>query len=127
MRRGDRRTGTKLRFQLTMSHAEIAVGVHEVAAAVDGKDIDGVPVLEEVAVASLDRPEALLVPAELDQALAGNRQAKAAFAQLTPGRQREYATYVAEAKREATRVGRTEKVIPMILAGVGLHDKYRNC
>ena len=67
------------------------------------------------------------VPAELDQALAGNRQAKAAFAQLTPGRQREYATYVAEAKREATRVGRTEKVIPMILAGVGLHDKYRNC
>lgn len=49
------------------------------------------------------------------------------FEKLTPGRQREYATYIAEAKREATRKSRLEKCIPLIKKGVGLHDKYKNC
>ena len=49
------------------------------------------------------------------------------FEKLTPGRQREYATYIAEAKREATRQSRLEKCIPLIKKGVGLHDKYKNC
>ncbi len=49
------------------------------------------------------------------------------FKALTPGKQREYCSYVADAKREATKLTRIEKITPMILNGVGLHDKYKNC
>ena len=34
---------------------------------------------------------------------------------------------IASAKRDATKQKRIEKVLPMIAAGAGLHDKYRNC
>jgi uncharacterized protein YdeI (YjbR/CyaY-like superfamily) len=39
--------------------------------------------------------------------------------------QREYAEHIASAKREATKQTRIDKVLPMIVSGVGLHDKYR--
>ena len=51
--------------------------------------------------------------------------ARKAFAELTPGRQREYADYVAEAKRADTTSRRIAKILPMIRLGGGLHDKYR--
>ena len=44
----------------------------------------------------------------------------------TRGKQREYAEYIAGAKREETRSKRLQKVFPMIEAGIGLNDKYRN-
>lgn len=69
----------------------------------------------------------LVMPDELAAALAKNRKAGAAFKALTPGRQREYADYVSEAKREETRAKRVGKILPMITAGLGLNDKYRNC
>ncbi|MGB0714750.1 MAG: YdeI/OmpD-associated family protein [Phycisphaerae bacterium] len=72
-----------------------------------------------------ERKKATLVPAELKEAFKRNRNAERAFKALTPGRQREYADYVSEAKREATRLSRTEKVLPMILDGTGLNDKYK--
>ncbi|NNM23520.1 MAG: hypothetical protein HKO54_08190 [Flavobacteriaceae bacterium] len=50
-----------------------------------------------------------------------------AFQKLTPGKQREYAEYISEAKRETTQISRLEKIIPMVLEGTGLHDKYKNC
>jgi len=71
--------------------------------------------------------KALVIPDELTRALRANRKAGAAFRALTPGRQREYSDYVSEAKREETRVKRIEKILPMIAAGIGLNDKYRNC
>ena len=67
----------------------------------------------------------VVVPAELKAALEGDAQARAAFAQLTPGRRREYAEHVAEAKRPATRVSRAEKALPRIARGEGLNDRYR--
>jgi uncharacterized protein YdeI (YjbR/CyaY-like superfamily) len=42
-------------------------------------------------------------PAELAAALKSNREALAAFKALSPSHRREYAGYVAEAKREETR------------------------
>ena len=66
------------------------------------------------------------LPSEFSRALAASKQVRAAFEALTPGRQREYADYVTEAKRERTRLGRVEKIIPMILAGKGLNDRYRS-
>ena len=63
----------------------------------------------------------------LKNALEKDSALKENFEKLTPGRQREYATYIAEAKREATQQSRLEKCIPMIKNGVGLNDKYKNC
>ena len=53
------------------------------------------------------------------------RKAHASFEAVTPGKRREYAEYVASAKREETRLKRVEKVLPMIEEGVGLNDRYR--
>jgi uncharacterized protein YdeI (YjbR/CyaY-like superfamily) len=70
-------------------------------------------------------PQKLKMPADLGEALGKSKKAAAAFARLTPGRQREYADYVSEAKLSATREKRIAKILPMIVAGVGLNDKYR--
>jgi len=49
------------------------------------------------------------------------------FDKLSPGKQREYANYITEAKRETTKLSRIEKITPMIKSGTGLNDKYKNC
>ena len=75
-----------------------------------------------------DRAEKeLIIPAELDTAFKSDRSLKEHFEKLTPGKQREYANHISEAKREATRSLRLEKAIPMIKNGIGLYDKYKNC
>ncbi|NNE31934.1 MAG: hypothetical protein HKN40_06145 [Winogradskyella sp.] len=62
---------------------------------------------------------------ELKVVLSANERLKKAFKNLTPGKQREYGEYIAEAKREATKQSRIDKITPMILNGVGLNDKYK--
>ena len=69
----------------------------------------------------------LQMPAELKAAMKSDAGLKAAFDALTPGRQREYADHIGSAKQEKTRVNRIEKATPLILQGVGLNDKYKNC
>ena len=49
------------------------------------------------------------------------------IAALTPGKQREYANHIASAKQAATKTSRLQKILPLIEAGGGLHDKYRDC
>ncbi len=51
--------------------------------------------------------------------------ASAAFGLMRKGLQREYADYIASAKRDETKQRRVEKILPMIAKGVGLNDKYR--
>ena len=72
-----------------------------------------------------ERGRPVEIPLELERALEGDQNARAAFADLTLGKRREYAEHVAEAKRAETRVRRIEKILPMIRAGVGLNDTYR--
>lgn len=67
------------------------------------------------------------IPIELKTAFKESTDLKSKFESLSPGKQREYAQHIAEAKREATRITRLEKCIPMILEGKGLYDKYKNC
>ena len=69
----------------------------------------------------------LIIPTELEAALSKNSVLDDAFKILTPCKQREYADYISEAKRDATKLSRIEKITPMIIKGVGLHDKYKNC
>jgi uncharacterized protein YdeI (YjbR/CyaY-like superfamily) len=67
------------------------------------------------------------IPSLLQSSLKKDSNLKKAFLELTPGRQREYCEHIAEAKREATKLNRIEKITPMIKSGQGLHDKYKNC
>ena len=48
-----------------------------------------------------------------------------AFDNLSTSKQNEYKEYILTAKREATKLSRLEKILPMILAGAGLNDKYK--
>lgn len=72
-----------------------------------------------------DRTKAIVVPDILRNAMRRAKGATAAFRELRPGLQREYADYIASAKRDDTRQKRIEKILPMIVAGKGLNDKYR--
>lgn len=65
------------------------------------------------------------LPTELQNALADDADFATAFEQLSPGGKREYISYIAEAKREATRASRMVKIYPMILANKGLNDSYK--
>ncbi len=71
------------------------------------------------------RDEKTEIPAELQQAFSEHQGLKEKFGALTPGKQREYAKYVSEAKRAATRQQRTKKIIPLILRGIGLNERYK--
>ena len=72
------------------------------------------------------RLKTVKVPPQLRAALSKNKRASAAFKTLTIGKQREYADYIADAKREETKSTRLVKIIPLLVTGKGLNDKYRN-
>lgn len=72
-----------------------------------------------------DVKKPIIIPAELQSAFDRDATLKSAFGQFTPGRQREFADHVSEARQEATRQKRVEKIIPMIMGGIALNDKYR--
>lgn len=67
------------------------------------------------------RPE-VGIPEELQSKFDEVPALKTAFEGLTPGRQKAYIFYFAQAKRSATRVSRIEKSVPRILHGKGLND-----
>ena len=72
-------------------------------------------------------PKPLVIPEELKEILAVNKDLRTAFNGFTKSKQRDFANHISEAKREATKLKRLDKIIPMILRGEGLHDKYKNC
>ena len=74
-----------------------------------------------------ERNKPVVIPSELKAALAADKAVAGAFDGLTPGKRREYAEYIADAKRAATKAKRIEKILPMIADGQGLNDKYRSC
>lgn len=62
------------------------------------------------------------IPEELQNKFDEIPALKTAFEALTPGRQRAYIRYFAEAKQSKTRVSRIEKYTQKILDGKGLND-----
>jgi len=68
-----------------------------------------------------------IIPAELKKVLNKDAALNAGFGKLTEYKKREYCEYIDTAKRDATKTSRLEKIKPMILQGIGLHDKYKNC
>ena len=67
------------------------------------------------------------VPAKLEHVFRDNKDVSNAFKALTLRKQREYCDYISSAKLEVTKLSRIEKILPLILKGVGLNDKYKNC
>ena len=73
------------------------------------------------------KPKDIIVPIELQTEFNNNSALHSAFKLLSLSKQREYCNYITESKREATKLSRIEKIIPMIIQNKGLHDKYKNC
>ena len=69
-------------------------------------------------------PEPL--PMELKVQFDSDPILRTAFESLTPGRQRGYILYFSKPIKTKTRESRILKSIPMILSGIGLHDKYQS-
>ena len=72
-----------------------------------------------------EKTSPLSVPEELLSAFQNNNAMKKAFENLTSYKQKEYIEFIESAKREETRTARILKIEPMILNGIGLHDKYK--
>ncbi|MFI2743699.1 YdeI family protein [Zhouia sp. PK063] len=71
----------------------------------------------------MKKTEAYKVPKELQQKFNNDVNFKNAFKALTPGRQRGYLLFFAQAKQSTTRVSRIEKYQQKILEGKGLNDR----
>jgi uncharacterized protein YdeI (YjbR/CyaY-like superfamily) len=70
----------------------------------------------------LKKAEEFERPEEFESRLAANAKLRAAFAKLTPGRQRGYILHFSQPKLSTTRTARVAKNIPRILEGLGLDD-----
>ncbi len=64
-----------------------------------------------------DQPREVNVPPELQQELDADDQARAAFEQLSFTHKREYAEWIASAKRADTRERRLARALEMLRAG----------
>ncbi|HBL76029.1 MAG: hypothetical protein A2W90_11475 [Bacteroidetes bacterium GWF2_42_66] len=71
-----------------------------------------------------DKNKPLVIPEELNRLLSSNLKLKQCFEAFSVAKRREFAEYILAAKREETRLNRLDKVVPMILSGIGLYDKY---
>lgn len=65
------------------------------------------------------------LPELFSDLLSKEKKLREAFDKLTPGKRKEYILHINEAKQEATKLKRLEKIKPMILEGKGLNDKYK--
>ncbi len=72
----------------------------------------------EVVIDRDDAPREVEIPPALQAALDGDAGAKATFEALSFTHRREYATWIAEAKREETRDRRAAKAIELLREGV---------
>jgi uncharacterized protein YdeI (YjbR/CyaY-like superfamily) len=70
----------------------------------------------------LKKTKEFKMPVEFKKKLNKTPKLKAAFAALTPGRQRGYLLFFSGAKQAATRESRIEKSIPDIMKGKGLNE-----
>lgn len=67
----------------------------------------------------------LIIHELFQQELDKNNKLLEQFEEFNLTRKREFTEYVTDAKREETQLKRLQKIIPMILEGTGLYDKYK--
>jgi uncharacterized protein YdeI (YjbR/CyaY-like superfamily) len=81
--------------------------------------------LESGKVIKATKKEAFVIPDELAIEFNQNDELVKRFYSFTESKQRDFVEYISEAKRKETREQRLEKIIPLILEGIGLNDKYK--
>ncbi len=67
----------------------------------------------------------ITIPLILTKAFKENKSLKTKFNLLAKHKQKEYIEHVTSAKKEETNLARLNKVIPIIMEGKGLNDKYK--
>jgi len=67
----------------------------------------------------------LTIPNELAKKLKSTKNLKTAFENFSLSKQREFANYISDAKMEKTKLKRMDKILPLIIAGKGLNDRYK--
>lgn len=72
----------------------------------------------------MSNPKASALPPLLAAKLHADQALAKAYESLSQSKQSEYVAYIVEAKKEETKIKRLEKIIPMILAAVGLNEPY---
>jgi hypothetical protein len=108
--------GTPFRGRLMVYGGVTYLGLRmEIREAAGGID-EGDPV--EVEIERDDAPREVEVPVPLAAALAADDVARTAFDSLAFTHRKEYATWIAEAKREGTRARRVERAVSMLREGV---------
>jgi uncharacterized protein YdeI (YjbR/CyaY-like superfamily) len=70
---------------------------------------------------------ALLMPADLEAALAAEAAARKTYEGFPPGKQREYLEWVIEAKRPETRAKRIAQAVEWLAEGKSRHWKHQDC
>ena len=70
------------------------------------------------------RSKDVVIPVELTKALKKNKKAAAAFAKFPPSYKREYAQWIAEAKKSETRQRRVETAVEWMSKGKSRNWKY---
>lgn len=70
--------------------------------------------------------KSVVIPQGLKAVLNTNAKLKKCFNKLSLSHQREFCNYIEEAKREATKQRRLDKIVPMLINGTSLNDKYRD-
>ena len=65
------------------------------------------------------------IPELLAKKLDNDKKLKLAFYKMSDYKQKEFNEHITSAKQEKTKLRRLEKIIPMILRGEGLSDRYR--
>lgn len=69
----------------------------------------------------------LVIPDALRQTFLQDNAIEKAFSKLPFYKQKEFVEHIESAKREETKLARVDKIVPMILQGIGLNDKYKKC
>ncbi|TKS53824.1 hypothetical protein E4582_02900 [Luteimonas yindakuii] len=67
------------------------------------------------------------LPADLAAAMAGNAAARRTWDNFPPGKRREYADWITEAKRDETRARRVAEAVAWLAEGKSRHWKYAGC
>ena len=66
-----------------------------------------------------------IIPELLQNEMDKNQELLSKFNVFSPYKQREFIEHLTSAKQEKTQLARLEKIIPQIIEGKGLNDKYR--
>ncbi len=82
---------------------------------------------DEGKVLKPEKSNELIIPKALLEAFKSDREFEKAFKMLPFFKQKEFVEHIGSAKREETKLARIDKIIPMILQGIGLNDKYKKC